>query len=363
MKSGWLVVSFLFISSLVFGQGGTKEVVICMGTSVRLTAASSGAIAFEWRKNGEVIPGFSGEELVVSEEGNYAAFALNQDACISDQSVLITLGFRHPVAVDDFLLSQKDTELLLEVLKNDEASCTNLDEASLVIKTAPQFGQASIISGSIRYKPVAGFDKTDSFTYSVRDKNNLESNVATVTLDLSNPLPVVLMAFEATKMENVTVMTWRTASETNSDHFEIERSVDGKNWETIGSAPAANSATEQVDYNFTDYLPESGLNYYRLKMIDLDKTYTYSYVRSVHFPEFSWAKLFPNPVNHTLHVVVRNRKVKKIRLINLSGQVMFNRPVETQEILIDMSGFLSGHYFVHLEQDNGLVAVFKIAHD
>jgi len=364
MKNITLICYLLFLSRLAFGQGGTTEVVICNGTTVRLRAESTGAVNYEWHKDGQIIPGFSGKELVVSEEGNYAAFALNLQGCISDQSVVVIIGFRRPIAVDDYISGKINQKLLITVLQNDQQVCTPLNPSTLTVKTNPTHGTLVKDREFFHYTPAPGYDKTDIFTYSVKDKDNKESNIAKVIIDLSiGALPVTLAAFEAERKESVTLVTWSTTSEINSKEFEIQRSTDGKNWTAIGTVPTTGTGTAKENYQFTDLLPESGLNYYRLKMIDQDNSFSFSQIRSVHFPEFSWAKLYPNPVNQMLYISIRNNRVKKMRLIDLSGRVMHNSEVLNKEMELDMRSFARGMYFVHLEQENGLIAIFKIMHD
>ena len=352
----------LLITRLAFGQGGKREVVICAGTTVRLQANSVDAYGYQWVRDNEIIPAFSGKELVISEEGNYSAYALNSDGCVSNQSVVIMLGFRRPIAVDDFETGKIGVAQLLNVLQNDQAVCSDLEGNTLAIQTQPRQGSIIKENNQFLYTPT-GPGEFDSFTYSVKDRTGLESNIAKVTIDLSKSLPVTLIAFDAVRKENVSLLSWSTTEEVNSREFEIQRSTDGKNWEVIGSVSAASNTTQKQDYEYMDELPESGLNYYRLKMIDKDDSFAYSSIKSVHFPEFSWAQLYPNPVSHMLHIDIRNSRVRKLRLIDFYGRTLFKSDVSSKELTMDMRSYVAGIYFVHLEQDNGLVAIFKLSHN
>ncbi|HEV7380394.1 MAG TPA: Ig-like domain-containing protein [Dyadobacter sp.] len=363
MKNIILLTVLLFLSRLAFGQGGKKEVFICNGTNIRIKATSTGANGFEWRRNNQIIPGFSGSELLTSEEGSYTAVALNIDGCASDQSVIIALEFRKPVAVNDYIKGTRNTVAYISPLENDATSCAELDPATIVVKTTPGKGSVSIVDGQFVYQPLTDFSDVAEFKYTVRDKTGQESNIATVTVDYSGALPVVLTNFKAVKQESTTLLSWVTTSESNSEKFAIERSTDGKNWTGIAYVDAKGNSSENQDYAYTDNSPESGINYYRLKMIDLDGSLAYSIIRSVHFPEFSWATLYPNPVSHTLHISIRNKEVKKLRLINPTGQVLLRSDVSSKEMDLNMQPYSSGVFFVHLEQENGLVSIFKIFHE
>ena len=83
-------------------------------------------------------------------------------------------------------------------------------------------------------------------------------------------LPVELVSFEGSIINNVNVLEWETASENNSDIFEIEWSIDGEYWRPIGDVKAAGNSVELLKYNFIHNDYKQGFNYYRLVQIDYD---------------------------------------------------------------------------------------------
>ena len=89
-------------------------------------------------------------------------------------------------------------------------------------------------------------------------------------------LPVELTGISAEYSPSGITINWTTASESFSDRFEVQRSENGSTFIAIGSVPAAGSSAIPIDYSFTDDDPAQGTNYYRLRQIDLDGTYTYS---------------------------------------------------------------------------------------
>jgi hypothetical protein len=92
----------------------------------------------------------------------------------------------------------------------------------------------------------------------------------TFNIWLSTPqaLPVELVSFEGQNIDEINFLDWETASESNSDIFEIEWSVDGEFWRPIGDVKAAGNSTESITYNFKHEDYQKGLNYYRLVQID-----------------------------------------------------------------------------------------------
>lgn len=93
----------------------------------------------------------------------------------------------------------------------------------------------------------------------------------------SSVLPIELLYFNGErKYCSQNMLIWSTATETNNDHFEIERSSDAINFKKIKEIPGSINSLETKKYVYTDSNPESGINYYRLKQVDLDGTYKYA---------------------------------------------------------------------------------------
>ena len=113
--------------------------------------------------------------------------------------------------------------------------------------------------------------------------------------------PVEWLSFEATPTGQSVQLDWSTGTEQNSYFFAIERSADEEFWNEIGQIPAAGNSEMVRQYQFTDQQPDNGLNYYRLRQVDLDGTHSFSEVRSVSFQELG-IRVYPNPVENTLHL-------------------------------------------------------------
>jgi hypothetical protein len=99
----------------------------------------------------------------------------------------------------------------------------------------------------------------------------------------SSPLPVELSAFTAEAKGSDVRLGWTTASEKNSARFEVERSLDGRAFERIGTVEAAGSSSALLFYTFfdTNLRGHQGTLYYRLRQVDQDGTASYSPVRTV----------------------------------------------------------------------------------
>ncbi len=97
-----------------------------------------------------------------------------------------------------------------------------------------------------------------------------------------SPLPIELLGFSAEPVSRYVDLAWTTLTETNSDHFTVERSADGVDFHAVLTLPAAGNSIEELHYAARDPQPLNGWSYYRLKEVDLDGTPTLSEVVPVH---------------------------------------------------------------------------------
>lgn len=84
-------------------------------------------------------------------------------------------------------------------------------------------------------------------------------------------LPVVLTSYNITLTNtNQIQLSWKTVSEENNSHFEIERSTDGRDYSVIGRVAASGMLNGGASYSFSDPVLFSQTTYYRLKQFDID---------------------------------------------------------------------------------------------
>jgi hypothetical protein len=87
-------------------------------------------------------------------------------------------------------------------------------------------------------------------------------------------LPVTLSTFTAVASAAGTQLSWAATAQNNVNKYELERSTDGLNFSTITQVPANSTAI----YRYTDVAPVAGTTYYRLKIIDANGSFSYSFV-------------------------------------------------------------------------------------
>ncbi|MEO1625720.1 MAG: hypothetical protein AAFV25_11235, partial [Bacteroidota bacterium] len=116
-------------------------------------------------------------------------------------------------------------------------------------------------------------------------------------------LPAELIRFDAKRLNNSKVsLEWETASEINFSHFEIERSADGTNFQTLARVASKGDFMTAASYGYTDVLPLGGVNYYRLKQVDTNGTFLYSDIRLLPFPMDASISVYPNPTAEFLYI-------------------------------------------------------------
>jgi hypothetical protein len=136
-------------------------------------------------------------------------------------------------------------------------------------------------------------------------------------------LPIEWLNFDATLEETQRVkLAWRTATEINNDHFVIERSNDGLNWQAIEQIDGAGNSDHESSYHSIDPEPRPGLSYYRVKQVDFDGQFSYSPVKSILVKAINSLeiKVYPNPTAHTLTLEGQTDDLQDLAFYNVIGQ-------------------------------------------
>lgn len=169
------------------------------------------------------------------------------------------------------------------------------------------------------------------------------------------PLPVDWFKFEAKPTENGNLLHWATASERNNSHFEVERAEDGQHFTRIGNVKGNGQSSQINSYTFVDKTPLAAVNYYRLKQVDTEGSFTYSKtiaVSSVVLEKDASILVAPNPANDVLIVqsLTDNSHDKRVDLISLDGRILQSKTVLQGSTLcfFDVKTVCSGTYFVRI---------------
>lgn len=169
-------------------------------------------------------------------------------------------------------------------------------------------------------------------------------------------LPVELLAFEG-KAENRKVnLTWKTASELNCKYFNIERSSDGKSFETIGKINGNGNSHSVLNYAFIDETPNYGqINYYRLREYDFDNTSKFSNMVAIAATgEMNvFVNAYPVPSNKSITIELNaDNKSSSLLLYNSQGEVVYTNSFNGLS-KIEITNLVPGNYIAILNTSEG----------
>ncbi len=181
------------------------------------------------------------------------------------------------------------------------------------------------------------------------------SNAPTFVVDeirISNtwangPLPVTIHSFKGILNNNSVALFWSTSSEMNNRGFEVERSTDGKEFETIGFVKGSGTSNKVINYLFTDNNAKAPILYYRLKQIDFDGKNSYTDVLTLSNDKIDIG-ITPNPFVDEISIRSENASQEiTAELFDLNGRSQKvvsgngNVVISTQELL-------NGVYFIRI---------------
>jgi hypothetical protein len=176
---------------------------------------------------------------------------------------------------------------------------------------------------------------------------------------LSTPLPVELISFNAKAQDKSVLLTWSTATEINNKDFTIERSLNSKDWSSIGSVNGAGNSTVRIDYRFTDEKPNQGISYYRLKQTDFDGAYKYSNVVSVDREKIDQLYAYPNPSTNSFTLVsdveILPAQVRFINMLGISMPISITK--KETETIVDPGDISAGIYFIQVASALGIKSI------
>ena len=175
----------------------------------------------------------------------------------------------------------------------------------------------------------------------------------------TTPLPIQLTSFTAQKAEGVALLEWKTSMEVNASHFEIERAINGKHYNTIGSVEAASNSSVEQHYSFKDngFSALNQVAYYRLRSVDRDGSYVFSRVQSLQPSQGLLAEyIYPNPaIKGSLIRIKSSSKASSIQVYDMQGHSI-DAPVRAltdTEFAINADVLIPGTYLIKFELERG----------
>ncbi len=172
------------------------------------------------------------------------------------------------------------------------------------------------------------------------------------------PLPVDIISFKGYLKGDKVQLEWDVTNEQNLLAYEVERSINGRDFTKIGTVNATNAST----YNYADDINHiSGRRlYYRLKKADKDGKNKYTAMVTVHVPLNLQFTVYPNPVVDEYVRVQFTKPTARnasVQVTDMAGRNYMQLPVATgtTSLLINLQKVPAGMYLIKLVQDGNTV--------
>ncbi len=182
-----------------------------------------------------------------------------------------------------------------------------------------------------------------------------------IVLTKASVLPLTWGSFTLGENNGSILLSWTTIAESNTSHFVIEHSSDGKAFSSVGTLTAGGNTTNTTTYSY-NYIPkpgEAGL-YFRIKQVDLDGKSTYSDIRTIRLAGNSNVQVYPNPVQNLLNINIVTHN-SRVVIYDVTGRVVkasrFNTKGTQQ---IDLTGLPNGIYQVSVLEKETLRSSHRI---
>jgi len=194
---------------------------------------------------------------------------------------------------------------------------------------------------------------TPGVTWNLDPATNLS-----IQLNGDTNVPVELASFTASASEGLVELSWTTATETNNQGFQIERSNGGE-FTSVGYIAGHGTTTETQNYTFVDRTVQTGSYSYRLKQVDFDGSFAYSNVVETEVvapAEFVLDQNYPNPFNPSTMISFRLAVDSKVSMtvFNVLGQEVAsllngNLVAGSHQVNFDASSLNTGVYMYRIE--------------
>lgn len=219
---------------------------------------------------------------------------------------------------------------------------------------------------AFQYQNTAGSPTGGNRVFELTFRNStLTSNVALFNVNIPIALPINILSFNATKSEQNVELDWVVNQEKNFSHFEVFHSNDGYNFNQIGKVNSTNSNFETNTYQFVDSKLNSGISFYKLKIVDNDGTYSWSKIVTIeNNNKPNKISIFPNPAHSFVNINMGELALENftLQVIDISGKVILsetNSNLNSEILNIDLSDFSNGIYSIKILSNNELVSIEK----
>lgn len=256
-----------------------------------------------------------------------------------------TNGFNYGIARYYDIVPSNNTGLNATIrFFYNQSELIGLDETTLIPFSSADSGTTWHINGYTILDVMQNFIEQNAY-----------DSLNRITLaSISSPLPVNLLMLSAQADAGQNLIHWSTDHETNMRLFEIERSGSELNFVKIGTVPAKGNTVNISQYTCIDDNPLQGTNYYRLKIIEQNGSFSYSKTVAVKQAVAASAGAFPNPAQSILNIeyYAPEHTTAAIKMADMSGTVIWESKVTLNKgvntISRNIAAFPAGMYIIEI---------------
>jgi len=261
-------------------------------------------------------------QVVKSVKFNVADIDKLSTTSTSYIDVVTVTGFKGGVAVTNPTLTKLVSTTTIFSIAGNKATAA---------PTSGQGGTANSSSTDQGGTVVVDFSTTQLDSVNVHYGNHTNADndpgqqfilLGGIAFQPASTLPLTLTSFNGIFKNNTVQLNWTTSLEENTEKFIVEKGTNGIDWQPLTTVKATGNSIITTEYNTTDPDPAT-LNYYRLKMVDIDGKYTYSQTIQIRSngDEKAAIKLYPNPASSatTLSITSDNKLAAHIKIYNQFG--------------------------------------------
>ncbi|MGG9972198.1 sugar-binding protein [Ferruginibacter sp. SUN002] len=252
---------------------------------------------------------------------------------------------------------------------------SGLKTAKYRLAFAPTSMDALGLTAFLEDKYLSTSKAIDLSTTTYVDFDAVSNNTATfadrfrIVFKAAGTTPVTITNLNATQKNTAMQVDWKVPVENGVKQYEVERSSNGINFTKVGIVPATTNNGGSVVYSFMDVAPVAGVNYYRIKTIDISGTVRFTYIVKVTYgqsaPSITLNSTFILDGRFSIQL---NNEIKGrygVRLLNTVGQELMKEMIQhnggsgTQTFTVP--ALLSkGLYHLEIVRPNGSRQVEKL---
>jgi hypothetical protein len=185
---------------------------------------------------------------------------------------------------------------------------------------------------------------------------NSTTGISPNGFSLSSTLPVSFTSFTASRSESDVLLKWSTAAENENDHFDIERSYNGVNWNLVGTIKGAGSSSSRSSYSFTDRnSSSSSVVYYRLRQVDMNGAFEFSAIRALRTGDDMPARIYASGKNVNIELNKEIKNMVTVKIMNTNGQMIDQQVFESgYRMSINLAGKSAGVVIVNISDNHSI---------